>query len=436
VSAAGLVRAPRRLSRSEIGTLHRCPWRWHLRHVRRLERSCESDAKPQTVWGTCYHAAIAALLVTWARGPHYTILDTSGFDSGGCGGPHDLGSMERSLAAWADLDPWETEERGLHVAEVTPDVAAVVALLDKGIDPDDELAHKGVVRRAGDIAAEAAQAAVEVADWLEAEGWRVAWVTIGGREVPAVELQIGAKFDGVGVDGRFDCILISPAGDLVLVDHKTLAQWPETAGDALARDEVGGVDLRDDLQARMYVLALEAMGIRVARVLHLIRRATIAKPPPIVYKPTDKRHGPSRAKDVETTPDLYRAAVIECGKDPADYAEEIARAGSTRWHAWATVSIHPTAQRRTLPILQDAARLADAYAAMAPDDVPRHHVPGGRNRTDSCARCPDRDLCIAEDRGLESDALDEIMGRYTNAAPRYAPADSDIEPDTAEEDSE
>lgn len=395
MNAAALVvaRAPlRRLSRSELATLHRCPWRWHLRHVRRLERSREGDAKPQTVWGTCYHAAIADLLTASANA-----------------------------------------DRGSHHLTPDPTGATLMALAAKGIDPDDDLLHKGVARRAGDIAAEAARAASDVVAWLRAAGWRVAWITIDGREVPAVELQIGADLDGVGVDGRFDCLLISPDGALCLVDHKTLAQWPEAAGDALQRDEVGGVDLRDDLQARMYVLALESMGVKVDRVLHLIRRACVPAPPPIVYKPTDRRYGPSRAKNVETTPDLYLAAVVECGKDPADYVEEIARAGSTRWQAWATVQIHPEAQRRTLPILQDAARLADTYAAMSPDDVPRHHVPGGRNRTDSCARCPDRDLCVFEERGLTFDAEEEIVGRYVTAEPRYAAPVDDIE--TAEEDS-
>lgn len=383
MSAAGLRKA-RRMSHSEIVLLHRCPWRWHLRHVRKVERNRQGDAKPATVWGSCYHAAIAALLFSLALRQRPDLDDPT----------------------WMRTDPLE---------------AALAELASKEIDPSDLLAHKGVQRIAGDIAEEAAEAAEQVAAWLEATGWRVAWVRLGGRGslLPALELRVSVDLEAerVGIDGRVDAILIDPAGRVCLVDHKTVARWPERAGQVLARDEVAGVDLRDELQARMYATALRELGVRIDRAAHLMRRATIAKPPPIVYKPTDKRYGPSRAKDVETTPELYRAAVLGVDKDPDAYAEEIEHAARTRWHAWASIDLHPVALRRTLPILRDASTRAAAYALADAEDVPRHHVAGRHAGT--CSRCPDRDLCVAEERASKVDAELELVGRYAPAPDRY-----------------
>ena len=388
----------RRVNGSSVGTLHRCPWQWHLREVRKLQRR-EGEAKPGTVWGTAYHAAIAALLSERALREH----------------PETLGSFHR----------------GPHHFD-----AAQAALAERGIAPEDELAWRKTVRVAADVCEEAAAAAEEVDAWLAAAGWRVAVVPLGlgGAMVPAVELRLGADFTAGGVafggDGRCDTLLVDPRGRLCLVDHKTVDRWPEGAGDALLRDEVSGVDLRDDFQARFYLDMLEARGIRVDRVLHLVRRATVPRPPPLVYKPSDKRHGPSRAKDVETTPDLYRAAVIECGKDPEDYAAEIAAAGLVRWQAWATVEINAHARRLTLPVVAAAVQRMDAYSRMAADDVPRHHVAG--RHPGSCARCPDRELCVAEARGARLDADLEIEGRYVIATDRYPDA-THVDLETADE---
>lgn len=380
MSAAGLRKA-RRMSHSEVALLHRCPWRWHLRHVRKVERNRQGDAKPATVWGSCYHAAIAALLFSLALRQRPDLDDPT----------------------WCQTDPLE---------------AALAELASKEIDPSDLLAHKGVQRIAGEIAEEATEAAEQVARWLESTGWIVAWVSIrGGPLQPALELRVGVDLERTGIDGRVDAILIDPVGRWCLVDHKTVARWPERAGQVLSRDEVAGVDLRDDLQARMYATALRELGVRIDRAAHLMRRATIARPPPIVYKASDRRHGPSRAKDVETTPELYRAAVLGVGKDLEAYAEEIEHAARTRWHAWASIELHPVALRRTLPILRDASARADAYALADAEEVPRYHVTGRHAGT--CSRCPDRDLCVAEERAVKVDAELELVGRYAPAPDRY-----------------
>lgn len=400
MNAAALTRAGfRRVSGSEVVELHRCPWRWHLHHVRRLTRR-EGEAKPGTVWGTAYHAAVAVLLAARVT---------------------EVGDPDRPLL----LDfasPFDAAEQ-----------AALDALAARGIEPDDVLAWRKTTRIARDVCEEAARAAEEVDAWLHAAGWRVAVLPLGagGAMVPAIECLLGATFtvDGVtfGGDGRSDALMHDPQGRLCLVDHKTVDRWPEKSGASLMGDEVGGgIDLRDDFQARNYLEILGAMGIRVERVLHLVRRATVPKPPPFAYAVTDKRHGPSRAKDVETTPDLYRAAVIACGKDPADYAVEIERAAFVRWQAWATVDIHPAARRRTLPIVRDAVERMDAYAPRDSEDVPRHPVAG--KHPGSCARCPDRELCILEGRGEDSrlDAILEVEGRYVTATDRY-PSDTHVD---------
>lgn len=397
MNAAALARVGyRRVSGSEVVELHRCPWRWHLHHVRRLTRR-EGESKPGTVWGTAYHAAIAVLLVARVT---------------------EVGHLDRPLL----LDfgsPFDAAEQ-----------AALDALTERGIEPDDVLAWRKTTRVARDVCEEAARAAEEVDAWLHAAGWRVAVLPLGpgGAMVPAVEVLLGATFttDGVtfGGDGRADTLMHDPTGALCLVDHKTMDRWPERVP-GLSADEVTGVDLRDDFQARNYVEILAANGIKVDRVLHLVRRASVPKPPPIVYKPDDKRHGPSRAKDLDTSPDLYRAAVIGCGKNPEDYAAEIERAGLVRWQAWATVEIAPAAQRRTLPIVRDAVQRMNAYASLASEDVPRHPVAG--RHPGSCMRCPDRQLCVLEQRNAPRLDVDlEVEGRYVTATDRY-PVDVSVD---------
>jgi len=383
------------MSGSEVADLHRCPWRWHLRHVRKLARR-EGEAKPGTIWGTCYHAAIGVLLA------------------------------ERCLRESPEVRG--NFHRGPHHAD-----AALAAMAERGIQTTDGLAWRGTERLAADVAEQATAAAEAVDAWLAAAGWRVAVVPLGpgGAPVPGVERRLSVDLPelGVGIDGRVDALLTDPQGRLAWVDHKTVDRWPER-GEHLRRDEVAGpgVDLRDDLQARVYDVALNALGLRPARWLHLMRRATTPRPPPISYadKPAHKLHGPSRAKDVETTPELYAAAVAACGKDPAEYAVEIDRAALTRWQAWASVDLHPEARRRTLPILVDAAARAASYLDRDAADVPRHHVAG--RHPGSCARCPDRELCVAEERGLTLDAELEIVGRYGPAPDRY-PDETHLEGD-------
>lgn len=380
-----------RLNSSGVADLHRCPWRWHLRTVRKLARP-DGQGKPGTLWGTLYHAAIASALSARAL------------------------SQRPELAASLAAGAW--------VLPPPPAEAALAELAARGIDEDDGILLRRGERRAGDLAAEAAAAAASTEEWLAARGWRpAAWDGPAGP-VPAIELRLAADLGGgLALDGRIDALLLDPDGRPAHVDHKSVDRWPERTGEALLAEEVGGgIDLRDDLQARIYRTMLGALGREPARTLHLIRRAAVPGPPPIAYadKPTHKLHGPSRSKEVESTPELYRAAVIAAGKDPADYADEIARQAGVRWQGWATVEIDPEAKRRTLPILREAAARAADYASRPADEVPRHHVAG--RHPHSCARCPDRELCVLEERGRGVDAAEEIAGRYAPAPDRYPDA--------------
>jgi hypothetical protein len=438
MSTAALNRAARviRLSYSQILRLRRCPWAWHARHVRELVPLTRRRAPP--AWGDAYHAAAAEVWCARAR------LEQSGH--------------------WLD---------GRDLSESTGLLAATVRL--------QELDVPGLDAEA--LAAEAAQAAVEVCRFVGPE-WRVLW--LGGEPVverhlvvPVGEVsgpeRVCEQCDGDGLESRnstchrcrgsgmstdlpvelvavLDLALVHrETGVVRVVDHKSTSSWPEQTGDALHLTDDLDMDLRDDLQVRLYVLALRhalAAQRRTAREeadrcarfggdiaqtsplvidatllalapmegAHLVRRASVGTEPPRL-----KRGSLSRAQNVEATEEQWRRAIRRAGLREEDYEAELARARLTRWHAWAPVDFNARsleqARREVLWAAEEVARFRDRNA----DDVPRHHRPGRwqpsrpqkwaglhpktgaeAHHWDACQACDHRELCEAELRGEDS----------------------------------
>lgn len=428
-----------RLSYSQIQRLRRCPWAWHARHARGLVPI--GRKRPPPVWGDAYHVAAA---VVWAQ------------------------------RARIERDGWEW-----HASERVQDDAQGAALARLR-----ELDVPGLDAEA--LAAEVAHAAVEACRSVGPE-WRVLW--LGGE--PVVERRLVLPLGRVGECDFCDSTGEETAGhncrecggqpgvpvellcvlDLALVhrdtgvvrvvDHKTTTSWPEQTGDALDPAEPLDIDLRDDFQVRLYVLALRHAILRAAleagavdlrpeafeaaaavlkvetgstRVTfhhaggsiveptiegwHLVRRASVGSEPEKL-----QRGSLSRAKSVEATEEQWRAAIRRAGLREEDYEVEIARSRLIRWQAWARVEFTPRsldlARREALDAAEDAAR----YWTRDPDEVPRFRNPskwnplyqgrwsGSAPKTDAetfvwaaCAACDHRELCVAEASGDEERA--------------------------------
>jgi hypothetical protein len=244
-------------------------------------------------------------------------------------------------------------------------------------------------------------------------------------------------------------------GVVRVVDHKTTSSWPEDLGDAPAPGaDLVGLDLRDDLQVRLYVWALaraleDADAMAVARGVqlrrkpapiieggHLVRRASVGEEPPVL-----KRGSLSRAQTIEATEEQWLRAIRRHGLRVEDYEAELARARLIRWHAWAPCEFTPRslelARREALQAAEDVAR----YGALEADDVPRFRLPGRWQPSrpqkwsglapktgaeafawSACAACDHRDLCVAEAQGHDEEAELVRAGQFADPDVRRSSA--------------
>ena len=414
-----------RLSYTQIQRLRRCPWAWHARHVRGLVPL--RRRRPPPAWGDAYHAAAAAVW-RWRA-----VAEQSGH--------------------WLD-------GRDMPTTLGLADAAAKLATMDL-VGVDEEA-----------LAREAAQAAVEVCASVGPE-WRVLWLD----GAPVVEREITVPIGRVvcpkchghncphcGGSGMIEVDLLCvldlalvhrDTGVVRVVDHKTTSSWPEDLGDAPAPGaDLVGLDLRDDLQVRLYVWALrqaleDADAMAVARGVqlrrkpapvieggHLVRRASVGEEPPVL-----KRGSLSRAQTIEATEEQWLRAIRRHGLRVEDYEAELARARLIRWHAWAPCEFTPRslelARREALQAAEDVAR----YGALEADDVPRFRLPGRWQPSrpqkwsglapktgaevfawSACAACDHRDLCVAEAQGHDEEAALIRAGQFADPDVRQSSA--------------
>lgn len=418
-----MTRAAIRLSYSQILRLRRCPWAWQARHVRRLIPL--GRKRPPPVWGDAYHVAAA---VVWGERAQDELIS----------------SMWTAVGSF----DWATTTANAQKAAL----ARLRELDVHGLDNEA-------------LAAEVAQAAVEACRSVGPE-WRVLW--LDGKPVVERHLTtpIGTLTDpaDVAIAGRIgtpiphtpvelvtvlDLALVHEDGRVRVVDHKTTTSWPEQVGDTLRPDEDLDLDLRDDLQVRLYVLALwnflaaahaaEHEGgpcpeLRIEGA-HLVRRATIGREPPLV------RGGRlSRAVEHEATPEQWETAIRRAHLRVEDYEPQIAQARLRRWQAWAPCEFTPKslelARKEALQAAADVAR----YQDLSPDDVPRYRLPGRwmpyrpqrwaglapmspaeAFAWSACAACDHRELCVAEGQGRAGEAALIIAGEYAHEDEVKAP---------------
>ena len=411
-----------RISYSQIQRLDRCPWAHHARHVRKLVPLRRK--RPPPAWGDAYH--VAAAVVWRAR-------------------------ALREVDCLFGREVWSDHERIRAVAE------------DAALERLRELDVPGLDAEA--LAAECAQAAQEACSFVGPE-WRVLWLDgspvvearllvrlgetyrrcdscagsgEGDPDAPCVGYDLGYDLCRECEGGRqvvpvdllcvLDLALVHvKTGVVRVVDHKTTTSWPEEVGDALRLDEPLDLDLRDDLQLRLYVFALRdalrasetvrldaevlTMADDPTEAYHLVRRATVGTEP----HRTHNGRGPlSRAQQLEATEEQWMTAIRRHGLRVEDYEPQIAQARLRRWQAWAPVEFNEKsldlARREALRAAEEIAR----YEGMGPDDVPRRRLPGrwmphrpqrwsgSAPKTQAeafawsaCAACDHRDLCVAE----------------------------------------
>lgn len=379
---------------SGIVTLNRCDWAYHAAEVRKLVPI--EPRRPVPTWGSAYHAA-AAVCWRWRA------------------------EAERS-GHWLDRPPMSR----------TLGLVAALEVCERDRLEDEE---------ADRVARECAQAAAEACEWVGPE-WRVGWLDGEPIVECTLRMSLGALPDGeeAVLYGTVDLGLVHTARKVQpgyawrrVVDHKSTASWPERVGEAAEQGpdgEVVGVDLRDDLQTRIYRQLLKANGWEADDAAHLIRRAHVGRPPPRL-----QRGGLSRAQTVEATVEQWRAAIAAGGWTEAEYAVQLERARQIRWQAWAPCEHTEASLEGALRIARQAALEVQRLRELAPEDVPRRPTPGrwrpklqwsGLHPSTGadafaelgCAACDFREVCLAEERReVERSELKQLadFGRWLAA---------------------
>lgn len=379
-----------RVNYSKILRHQRCHWAAHAHGVRRLR--VLQPRRPPPLWGNGYHAAAATCWRVRAK------LETENFWAAG---------------RLSEADGFEAAHD------------AIAEQAGPGVD---------VEQLARDCAQAAREACVAVAP-----EWRVMWLDGEPVVERKLERDLGLEETAVGwrrvvLDGVLDLGLVHRDGRQRVVDHKTTSSWPERPGETDVGAELRGVDLRDDLQTRIYAALLQGhlppSGERTVRVAtmaghldievptpakveayHLVRRAEVGRPPSRL-----KRGGLSRAQSVVATESQWLAAIEEEGQSVDEYRAELARARLVRWQAWAPCEATQATIDSAVRLAVEVARQIAEDEERDPSEIMRSPQPGrwypGRDfgglhpsseaeafALSGCPACDFRDLCIAEERG-------------------------------------
>lgn len=380
------------VSYSGILREQRCRWAGHAHRARRLR--VIQPRRPPPLWGNGYHAAAAEV---WSLRAEF---ERSGHWRDG----RDLGQAVGLASA----------------------AAAVEEQAGPGVD---------VEQMARDCAQAAREACVSVGS-----EWRVMWLDGEPVVERKLERDLGLIETAVGwrrvvLEGVLDLGLDHRDGRRRVTDHKTTSSWPERSGETDVGAELRGVDLRDDLQTRIYAALLQGHlppdGERTLQVptaggqhinmavpipakveaYHLVRRAEVGRPPPRL-----KRGGLSRAQAVIATEAQWYEAIATEGQSVDEYRAELARARLVRWQAWAPCDTTQATIDSAVRLALEIGRQIAEDEERDPSEIMRSPQPGrwypGRDfgglhpssdaeafALSGCPACDFRDLCIAEERG-------------------------------------
>lgn len=380
-----------RVSYSGILREQRCRWAAHAHRVRRLR--VIQPRRPPPLWGNGYHAAAAEV---WTVRAH---LEQSGHWLDG----RDFGTNQGFSAALAAIE--EQAGPGVNVEQFARDCAQAAREACVSVGPE----------------------------------WSVMW--LDGEPVVERKLEhdLGLVETAVGwrrvvLEGVIDLGLVHRDERRRVTDHKTTSSWPERPGETDVGAELRGVDLRDDLQTRIYAALLQAhlppSGERVVRAptigghldvtipipakveaYHLVRRAEVGRTPPRL-----KRGGLSRAQSVVATEEQWHEAIAAEGQSVDEYRAELARARLVRWQAWAPCDATQATIDSAVRLAVEVGRQIAEDEERDPSEIMRSPQPGrwypGRDfgglhpssdaeafTLSGCPACDFRDLCVAEERG-------------------------------------
>ena len=189
------------------------------------------------------------------------------------------------------------------------------------------------------------------------------------------------------------------SGELWVLEHKTYSRKPKL------------VELMLSDQVRFYIWSVEQLtGLRIAGSIY----DGMYKKQPLV--PRMLQSGKMSTAAIETTPEVYTAALLANGLNPADYADHIKKIADN------LAEDNPFFTRQLQPANRDAISqmpelLRDVYLDMNNNPRIYPHRPW-----DGCGRCPVKSICDAMLLGEDVDAAradfhdDDPYGTYANEA--------------------
>lgn len=142
------------------------------------------------------------------------------------------------------------------------------------------------------------------------------WERILGVEVPMIHHVRLARSVRVALVGTADLVVLLQ-GQVYIVDHKTVAQWYTTEM----------LNLDDQMAAYMYLapMTFKAPNGVGGAIYTMIRRKVPAGVGLL------KRGGLSTTKNMDTTPEVYLAAIRRYKLDPEEYSDHLQLLASREW---------------------------------------------------------------------------------------------------------
>lgn len=211
--------------------------------------------------------------------------------------------------------------------------------------------------------------------YFEKDGKRAEFafsIPLDGKSIEETEIIFRGKIDAVAQDSQ---------GRVWLMDHKTFSRIPDE-------------NFRfANQQVLLYAWAMPQAGFPKpdGMLWDYIR----SKPPAIPHEL--KSGGLSKAKSIDTTPEVYLEKIHELGLDPADYEDILSKLEANEESFYRRIYT-PIRESMIYPVVADLLETAKEIQALA-------GVSKARSLDRHCSYCSFRSLCQTELQGLDTEYI-------------------------------
>jgi len=201
-------------------------------------------------------------------------------------------------------------------------------------------------------------------------------------KVVAIEQPFYIPFGSVCLTGRIDLVILDKQGGAWIVDHKTTGQ------------RVNEAMLPLDAQMKLYAMAYQLITGKPVQGVYY--NALLKKAPAV---PMLLKSGKLSTAKIDTTAAVFREAIRQYGLNEGDYTgtlNALHAKGNTFFQRW--------------KLRYNTSELSSAEQQLRAEVAEMHSDPAiYPNQTRDCAYCAFRPLCLAEDRGDDTEYIKHTL---------------------------